>query len=131
MPSIARSRLAAASTGVYIVFAGGMLTLLPFDSVDAVDIFNAATGMWTSGPPMLSVRTDFAAAALGSLVYVFGGRTSFVVNDTSATGAVDVFDTVTGNWTTNIAARMQAPVWLLAAASTSGVAMYAGGVYVL
>lgn len=129
LQSIPRAQLASASTGDYIIFAGGTRPWSPYDPLDAVDIFNAATGTWTSGPQMPRRRTDFAAAALGLLVYVFGGRTDVSVTPTTVTNEVDVYDILARNWTT-VAPQMPASVYALAAASTGNAAMYAGGMYV-
>ncbi len=86
-------------------------------SSNAVDVYNSATGAWTTA--LLSVaRYDLAAASVGNVAFFAGGAADASFN------AVDVYNSATGAWTT---AQLSVARWYLAAASVGNVALFAGG----
>lgn len=78
-PNVPRSELAGVAaddgTGLKHYAIGGRGPLCPPTGVcDAVEIYDPATATWTTGAPMPTPRAGLGAAAIGSLVYVVGGR---------------------------------------------------------
>ncbi len=74
--SVARCGIQAAVTGNYAIFAGGgdddMAGWSFLNASDVVDIYNASTDQWSTAT-MSSTRINFAAAASGNQVFLFGG----------------------------------------------------------
>ncbi|MEM9378820.1 MAG: kelch repeat-containing protein [Planctomycetota bacterium] len=116
--SLARRDLAAASTDHVALFAGGSVTPNRI-SVDAVDLYDARTGTWSTSS--LSVPRQFASAtAVGDRILVAGGVTS---ND-MGTDRVDVYDVATATWSI---ASLSQPRVRPAAATVDRFAVFAGG----
>ena len=76
--------------------------------------------MWSPVAPLLSPRSDLAAATIGGKIYVFGGCQAGVI-----LGDVDVYDPVTDTWN---AAPADLPT---PRAAMYSVASKGGTVYVL
>ena len=74
--SVPRCGVQAAVTGDFALFAGGGDDDMPnwsfLTASDRVDIYNAGTDQWSTAN-MSSERVNFAAAASGNQVYLFGG----------------------------------------------------------
>jgi hypothetical protein len=122
-----RYEMAAASLGNKAFFAGGLS--LRHDQVsltdvqtfyDAVDIYDAATGQWTSAA-LSQPRAYLAAAAAGSKVVFAGGYTSV---SPYYSDKVDIYDVSTGQWST---ATLSQPRFYLAAATAGNKIVFAGG----
>ena len=62
--------------------------------LSSVERYDIDTDTWTNVAPLLSPRSDLAAATVGGKVYVFGGCDGF----RNFTGAVDVYDPTTDSW---------------------------------
>lgn len=41
---------------------------------DSVEVFNPATGTWSTAPPMLTARTNHSSVLLDCEIYITGGR---------------------------------------------------------
>ncbi len=118
-----RFLMAATSTGNLIFFAGGI------DNVGIskiVDIYDITTGTWTTN--QLRVPRQFlSAAAAGNKVLFAGGLVpggNISVGDSSWTNIVDVYDAVSGKWTTSNLNRGRA---YIAGASSGNKIIFAGG----
>ncbi|MFZ1686737.1 MAG: T9SS type A sorting domain-containing protein [Flavobacteriales bacterium] len=89
--SVARCGVQAAVTGSYALFAGGGDDSMPdwsfLNAYDAVDIYNAATGTWSTAT-MSAARINFAAAGSANKVFLFGGVDETISNFPTV---VDVF----------------------------------------
>lgn len=97
MPT-ARAGLAAAVVGDSIYAIGGRsVTGGPCGggALAAVERYDVKTNSWTAVAPLLSARSDLAAATVDGKIYVFGGCTA---GGGSIIGDVDVYDPVTNTW---------------------------------
>jgi hypothetical protein len=126
--SVARARPAAVVSGSLAFFAGGYRVNSNFGYIggyDAVDVYDAATGTWSTAQ-LSRGRWGLAAAAAGTQVlFVGGSRTNgppFPPVDT-----IDIHDVATGQWST---AALGVPRTRLAATSVGNVALFAGGYHV-
>lgn len=100
------------------VGTGGPCSGGPLASVERYDI---DTDTWTHVAPLLSPRSDLAAAVVGGRIYVFGGCSGFG----GFLNTVDVYDPVTNTWS---AAPTDMPT---ARASMYAVATKGNTVYVI
>ena len=95
------------------------------DVSNVVDLYNSATGVWTTA--QLSVgRSNPAAASVGDLA-MFAGGSAIHPNGavkTAVSNAVDIYNSTTGLWTT---ARLSVGRGRLAAASVGSMIIFAGG----
>ncbi len=82
-------------------------------SSDAVDIYNSATGAWTTSKLSIA-RSDHAATSVGNLAIFAGGHTQIA----------DIYNSATGTWTT---AQLKSARCCLAATSVGNLAIFAGG----
>jgi N-acetylneuraminic acid mutarotase/pimeloyl-ACP methyl ester carboxylesterase len=88
----------------------------------ALEILDATSHTWASGPPMPTPRWDAAAVAADGKLYVIGGYDGSRVLST-----VEVFDTATGLWDTSSRAPMPTPRTGLAAVVMDGRIYCFGG----
>lgn len=117
--SAARERLAAASVGDYILFAGGKERANFFDVVDAYD-----ANLTRTTPTELSVaRHEIAAVAINGYAVFGGGRRDMSINFSAA---VDVYD---ANLTRTTPTELSKETTLLAAAAVGDYALFGGGSY--
>lgn len=111
---------AGAVVGTRAYFGGGHFSLFGGPNMsDAVDVFDASTGLWSA--ETLSVpRGNVGVTAIGNSVLFAGGRlTGFAPTD-----LVDTFNVGTGEWTTTPALSVARSV---NAQSIGGKALFAGG----
>jgi hypothetical protein len=102
------------------VFAGGLIAgLIPSN---AVDVYNATSGLWTSTNLNIA-RAFHASATVGTKIYVAGGQRTAILGFTET---VEVYDTETGVWTTLDQGLSQARGYLAAAVSGTKI-FFAGG----
>lgn len=119
LPSGGRSFLAAATTGNYALFAGGigMISIPPGVS----DKFQLSTNTW-SGGTLSTGRVKLAGAGNGKYA-VFGGGANdwiFAVYD-----AVDIYNSTTNTW--NTSQSLSAARYSLAGAAAGSKILMAGG----
>lgn len=119
LPSGGRSFLAAATTGNYALFAGGigMISIPPGVS----DKYQLSTNTWTSGT-LSPGRVKLAGAGNGKYA-VFGGGANdwiFAVYD-----AVDIYNSTTNTW--NTSQTLSAARYSLAGAASGSKILMAGG----
>ncbi|MFG0331511.1 MAG: Kelch repeat-containing protein [Phycisphaerales bacterium] len=92
--SIQRQETGAVKVDRRVYVFGGLLPEFPWVATDTVEIFDADTNTWSTGPAMPEARDHMGVAAFGDHVYVIGGYNGdFLERDT-----VWVLDTVTGEW---------------------------------
>jgi len=122
--SQARCGAAATSVGNYAIFAGGAVTSSDLSMItsNVVDIFNAATGLWSTAS--LSVRRQsIGATTLGNYAIFAGGFTT-CHGHVETVAAVDIFDASTGLWST---AALPFSSERLAATTLGQSAFFCGG----
>jgi hypothetical protein len=93
---------------------------------DAVDIYESATGRWTSAR-LSQPRSGAAIVSVGSRLIIAGGRIGTVLEDATGdtfTSSVDVYDGETAQWTT---ARLSVKRDQFATAAVGTLALFAGG----
>jgi hypothetical protein len=139
--AMGRDLLACASAGNYTIFAGGSAPQVNQSETLSVEIWNHITGEWTHGA-LSQPRKKPEAVAVGSRIVIAGGEIAKPkppgslgddIGGYSAT--MDIFDTVTGEWST--AALDGARQYFGAAhasgkavgASPAGMAVFAGGFF--
>jgi N-acetylneuraminic acid mutarotase len=99
MPT-ARQHLGAAGVGGRFYAVGGRSSLgAGQNNVDANEVFDPATGVWTSLAPLPRARSGLAVAAAGRFVLAFGGEGNTESPDGTFPDA-DAYDTVLATWTT-------------------------------
>ncbi|HZF66071.1 MAG TPA: hypothetical protein VEZ55_16380, partial [Chitinophagaceae bacterium] len=114
--SQARSRMAVASAGQKILFAGGNKG----GATSRVDIFDIGSLSWSSHE--LSVPRFLSTAVVaGTKVFFAGGLAEGGVLPTSA---VDIFDVTSNSWTT---AQLSIPGFSIGAAALDNKVIFAGG----
>lgn len=102
------------------VGTGGPCSGGPLSSVERYDI---DTDTWTSVAPLLSPRSDLAAAVVGGKIYVFGGCRGFGV----FLNAVDVYDPVTNTWSASPADMPTARASMYSVATKGNTVYVIGG----
>ena len=65
--------------------------------VGAVEVYDPQADKWTALPSMPTARSTAKAVAIGNSIYILGGRLR-AGRGSSGTRGVDVYDTVTGEW---------------------------------
>jgi hypothetical protein len=115
--SQARSKIAVASAGNKILFAGGQT--VTGDASATVDIYDLATQSWSTSQ-LSSARYDIAAIAAGNKIYLAGGRQS---SDTSS-ATIDIYDAVSNTWST---AQLSQPRSQISKATVGNKILFAGG----
>lgn len=107
-------RQTAASVGGQALFAGGEPSLGSFAPTSGVEIYDAASGQWSTANLSLA-RADMAAGSVDGLALFGGGFTGY--GDFGSHGAptdvVDIYDSATGSWsatTMPLAAGFQSAV---------------------
>lgn len=118
LPSgVARSNMAVATVGRYVVFAGGQTNNGP---TGAVDLFDASTGAFLAPPTQLSqARDNISVGTIDDYAIFAGGDTS---NGPST--AVDVFNASNGKFTTDSLSQARDN---MAVATLGNYAIFAGG----
>lgn len=119
--STARYGVAAAVVGNKALFAGGYV----FDSnagyvlSDKVDVFDGATGTWST-LTLAQPQGDMCAAVAGNLAFFAGGLEA----GAQASARVNIYDSAAGTWDVD---TLSAPrLWLVATVTNHRV-MFAGG----
>jgi hypothetical protein len=124
--SQARSGLVAASVGTRALFASGAVDSGGPNArpSDVVDIYDAATGQWSTAR-LSQPRLSPAAAVVGTRVLFAGGLVGWWGGpDARASDVVDIYDSATGQWST--AHLSQARTGLVSAV-VGGQVLFAGG----
>src|SRR5688572_23989920 len=106
--SVDRISVAVATVGTRALFAGGFtcpgLSTPPYrcqgDYSAVVDIFDAATGQWSTAT-LSKPRRQIRAVTVGSYVLFAGGE----LERSQPTATVDVYDSTTGTWATGSLSR--------------------------
>ncbi|MEP7377363.1 MAG: kelch repeat-containing protein [Chitinophagaceae bacterium] len=118
--SIARTFIAAATLGNKIYFGGGFNGTA---TVKTIDIYDASTGSWSTS--QLSVaRENMAAAAAGHKIVFAGGQTNNDYASSFFSSAVDIYDDVTGLWST---ASLSNPQTYINAGAAGNKILFGGG----
>ena len=93
----ARAGLASAALGNKIYAIGGRTGTAPRSPtvLNTVEVYDIATGTWTSVAALNEARSDLVAVAHGGRIYAIGGW-----NGTNATGTVEVYNPTKNIWTT-------------------------------
>jgi len=112
----ARAYMSGGVVGQYAVFAGGSS---PEGVSDAVDIYNAATGVWSKAT-LSEPRILTAVAGIGNLVFIAGG----IKANNAKSDRVDIWNTETGTWTT---AALSFPRGMITALTAGDKVVFASG----
>jgi hypothetical protein len=121
----ARADLGAASVGNLAIFAGGREQTADFQDnmVDVVDIYNSATGTWSTARLSASRMWLSGVSAGNAVVFAGGvGAGGFLAADVGI--AADLYNSATGTWST---AELSAARFIVAATSLGHLAIFAGG----
>jgi N-acetylneuraminic acid mutarotase len=125
--SEARAEPAAVSLGSKVFFAGGYLYGTLGGRSNTVDIYDTDLGDWLPYHPELSQkRASIAGASAGGKVFFAGGHFVSAALRMEASPVVDIYDTLTGDWSTHylLPGRER---WAMGAASAGGKVFFAGG----
>ena len=117
-----RYLMAATSLGDVALFAGGVDFSEPTTFSDAVDAFDARTGLWNRSTPLSEKRSGLAAATARNVTLFAGGR-----GPTGPTATVDRFDWLSGNWSSSSADALSQPRELVVGVGLRKWALFAGG----
>lgn len=101
--SLARVWLTAAQAGNKVLFAGGFYQITgqgDFLFSNKVDIYDASANSWSTSS-LSQARGAFTATTVGNKIYFAGGITLFNPNDIEATTQIDIFDAISGSWSTS------------------------------
>jgi len=122
--SVARHRIAVASAGEKIFFAGGSsMNGGTHSDYATVDIFNTTTQTTTT--TALSIpRADITAIAAGNKIFFAGGKAINNSNTFVYYSTVDIYDVVTGTWSVT---NLSEPRGAIAAAAVGNKVLFAGG----
>lgn len=91
----------------------------------ALYIFDPATATFTTGANMPAARYRHSAEAIGTKLYIFGGR---LLND-NLVATVDIFDSVAGSWSTSTTQLDATQQTSDACSWTMGLDIYVAGGY--
>src|SRR5205823_1567599 len=108
------------------IFAGGH-TADQFGGSNAVDVFDASTGQWSTAA-LSQGRRQLAATSVGNVALFAGGLASATVGRRTSnvpSDAVDLYDASSGRWST---ATLSQPRYLSTAATAGHFALFAGGI---
>jgi N-acetylneuraminic acid mutarotase len=105
--------------------SSGLLLVVPLVQASS----SAMESFWTTGPPMLTARSEIAGAALNDKIYIIGG-----FDETGrSSSSVEVYDPSVGDWTTTInteaISQLPEPLDHAAAAAYNGKLYVVGGGY--
>jgi len=119
--SEARYCLSATAVGGKAIFAGGIVNLQANQSSysNTVDIFDSATGLWTTSS-LSHGRGYIAATSVGNKAMFAGGSQASL----QGSNVVDIYDDTTGLWTTGLLSEGRQA---MAATSVGNKAIFAGG----
>ena len=122
--SLGRKRMAVATVGDLVVFAGGRVVTEAAEEyeTDRVDVYDASAGSWSTGS-LSSARSMAAAVSIGHAVYVAGG---YGGQGAGTLDVIDVFDAISRRWS------VASPSLSVARAAAVGVGvggamLFAGG----
>jgi len=68
-----RMSFSATNLNNKVIFTGGQNFDHPFEGTPLVDIFDVASGKWSTGPNMTTGRYNHASVAIGNSIFVCGG----------------------------------------------------------
>jgi N-acetylneuraminic acid mutarotase len=68
-----------------------------YEACSMLEIYDPATGSWTSGRPMPTPRAEAVCGVIDNKLYVVGGLLS---DDRTATGILEIYDPVDDTWST-------------------------------
>jgi len=96
--SFARSDHGAVTVGngIYVIGGTGTNGEGAQPTTNANEMYSPATNTWTSKAPLQEARYRFGIAALGTKIFVMGGR---VRDDYAVLASMEVYDTTTDTWT--------------------------------
>jgi len=122
--SIGRGRMAVATVGNLVIFAGGRVMVADGtrSETDRVDVYDASDGSWSTAS-LSSPRSSAAAVTAGHAVYVGGG----LGGDGATLDVIDVFDAVSRRWSvfSSVLTRARA---LPVGVGLGGLVIFAGGI---
>jgi hypothetical protein len=111
-----------AGPGEEVVYAGGYTQNLT--PSNAVDIYDAVSGQWTS-TTLYQPRFDIAATAVGTKLILAGGATSDTLEGyANPSSTIDIYDSTTGLWSNT---SLSYAVFGIDAATVGGDAIFAYG----
>eukprot|EP00041_Stephanoeca_diplocostata_P029253 m.858893 g.858893 ORF g.858893 m.858893 type:complete len:387 (-) comp23525_c0_seq9:1988-3148(-) len=128
--TIGRDLLAAVSCGKYTLFAGGSAPQVNQSETMEVDVWDHSTDTWTQAK-LSQARKKPQGVCAGGKILIAGGEiakkppTKGRLGDYTA--VVDIFDTVTGQWSTT--ELLQAMQYFGSTHATPDVAVFGGGFY--
>jgi kelch-like protein 20 len=124
--SQARSEITALSAESKAVFAGGLVTNDPnsrYTESNAVDIYDDATGRWSSAQ-LSQARASMAGAATTNLMFFAGGETFDRHQGLHDSALVDIYNSAENTWNT---ARLSVARHGIATAVVGSKVLFAGG----
>ncbi len=125
--SEARAMMAGVTVGTKMLFAGATFSAAGVNSHGSsrVDIFDAATGRWSTAR-LSEARSAIAAVAVSNKVFFAGGRLSSgdIGTPDLHFSAVDIYDAATGAWSV---ASLSEPRAYVSAATLGDKVFFAGG----
>ncbi|HET9745487.1 MAG TPA: PKD domain-containing protein [Chitinophagaceae bacterium] len=119
--SQARTRIAVASAGNKIVFAGGYSDVSGNSS--RVDIYDTGSQTW-SVAELSEARADIAAVAAGDKIFFAGGRVITAPDIFEYFSTVDFYDATTNTWSVRYLTEARS---VIAAAAVGNKVFFAGG----
>ncbi|MCX5674477.1 MAG: hypothetical protein NTX87_05670 [Planctomycetota bacterium] len=127
-----RSFLAATSAGNKVFFAGGVTGgyWMDYPTTNVVDIYDTVSETW-SYATLSEGRAFLAATSVGNEVFFGGGAWydgTYPSGEWHFSSVVDIYDTVSGNWST--ATPLSQGRSYLAAASAGNEALFGGGSWI-
>ena len=127
MPTARGELGVAAMNGQLYAVGGSTITFnnSETETIDqAVEVYDPATGSWTSRTPMPTARAGLGVAAVNGVLYAVGGY-NIGFNGSNLTAAVEAYDPATNQWTAK--APLPTPRSGLAVAVVNGVLYTIGG----
>jgi N-acetylneuraminic acid mutarotase len=131
----ARGALSATAVGTKIYAVGGaknpsystpeLRPAVPVENVAINEVFDIATGAWSTAAPMLTARNHHGAALIDGKIYVVGGRigSTFIIGLSNNVSTNEVYDIAKNTWSSVLG--------MPTARSGIGVAVLRGRMHVL
>jgi len=82
--------------GIYIIGGTGTNGEGGNPTTNVTEMYSPVTNTWTRMAPLQQARYRFAATAIGTQIYIMGGR---IRDDNNALASMEVYDTTTNTWT--------------------------------